>query len=122
MLSNIIWESKRGYLGLAPTQPTYDVMLIDDHLYKIHHVIVHTFAMGDVEDPDLYAAEPLLQWQKSEMGKFVMEKAVESPVWHRAADPMNYGYSYKITAKLKGPDYTFWQLKWGDQVDKLNSR
>ncbi len=38
-------------------------MLIDDRVHQIHNVVVHLFRMGDVEDPDLYAAEPLIKWQ-----------------------------------------------------------
>jgi hypothetical protein len=92
---------------------TYDVMVFGDKAYKIYTVIVHRFRMGDVEDPDLYAAQPLMDWQTSEMGKWVMERAVDTPEWHRQIDPATYGYQYAIVAKLKGVDYTFWQLKWG---------
>ena len=76
-------------------------------------VIVHTFTMGDVEDPDLYAAQPLWEWQESELGKWVMEHAVETPCWHRHADQFNHGYQYKITAKLQGARLTEWLLRKG---------
>jgi len=91
-------------------------MVIDDKVYEIHDVVVHMFRMGDVEDPDLYAAEPLWNWQQSEIGQWVMERSMDTPVWHRIGDPMNYGYTYRITAKLKGPDYTYWTLKYADTV------
>jgi hypothetical protein len=74
--------------------------------------------MGDVDDPDLYAGEPLWQWQQSEMGKWVMARAVDTPEWHRMADMMNYGYQYAVVAKLKEKDYTYWILKWGNDIDK----
>jgi hypothetical protein len=88
-------------------------MIIKDNIVEIHSITVHKFTMGDVEDPDLYAYEPLMGWQKSEMGEWVMAKAVETPMWHRMPDVHNYGWNFAITAKLKGPDHTFWQLKWG---------
>jgi hypothetical protein len=72
--------------------------------------------MGDVEDPDLYAAQPIIEWQNSEMGKFVMEKSVEVPMWHRQVDISNFGHSYAIQAWLRGADYTYWVLKWADTV------
>ena len=97
-----------------------DVMVIDGKPHRIHKVIVHRFRIGDVEDPDLYAAEPMWEWQSSEMGKFILEKSVETPVWHRQADVANYGYQYAIEAFLKGVDYSFWVLKWGNDVDKTN--
>jgi hypothetical protein len=80
---------------------------------RIKEIVAHEFSMGDVEDPDLYAAQPLWEWQESEMGKWVMENAMETPSWHVHADPMTYGYRCAIRAKLKDVDYTFWCLKWG---------
>jgi len=71
------------------------------HVEEIHKVVVHKFSMGDVEDPDLYAAQPLWEWQESEQGKFIMEHAIETPIWHRQADPYNYGHQYVITAELE---------------------
>jgi hypothetical protein len=79
---------------------------------EIKTVIVHSFILGDVDDPDLYAAQPLYEWQTSEQGQWIMDHAVEQPVWHRMVDPVAYGYKYKITARLKAVDYTFWALKW----------
>jgi hypothetical protein len=68
--------------------------------------------MGDVEDPDLYAAQPLWEWQESEAGKFVMEHAVESPYWIRQVDYNSYGHQYKIIARLSEPNQTFFRLKF----------
>jgi hypothetical protein len=109
---------KNGHLGQPKHIKLNEYMLIEDNVHRIHRVIVHRFTMGDVEDPDLYAAEPLWQWQQSEMGKFVMSKSVETPIWHRQHDQFNYGYQYAIEAFLKGVDYSFWVLKWGNEVDK----
>lgn len=110
-----------GYLGKSKGTVLNQYMLIDDKVHEIHKVIVHRFTMGDVEDPELYAAEPLLNWQNSEMGKFVMEKSVETPMWHRMHDQFNYGYTFAIEAWLKGADYSFWVLKWGNEVDKQST-
>jgi hypothetical protein len=92
-------------------------IVINNRVHEIHTVVVHRFRMGDVEDPDIYAAEPLYNWQQSEIGQWVMEKAVDTPEWHRHVDHTTYGYQYAIVAKLKDVDYTFWVLKWGS-VDK----
>lgn len=86
--------------------------LIEDKAVKISDVVVHTFSMGDVEDPDLYAAEPLYNWQNTESGQWVMEHAVEKPFWHRQVDPASYGHKYYIIARLKEQDQTYWTLKW----------
>lgn len=101
-----------GYLGPEPSKTTSEFMIINDKVHQIHEVIVHRFTLGDVEDPDLYAAEPIIKWQNSEQGVWVMEHAVESPVWHRMIDYKSFGFIYVIRAKLKDVDYTFYQLKW----------
>jgi len=101
-----------GYLGETPTKHIHENMIIEDKVHKIHDVVVHRFTMGDVEDPDLYAAQPLIEWQKSEKGSWIMEHAVESPIWHRMVDHTSFGYSFVIRARLKDVDYTFYQLKW----------
>jgi hypothetical protein len=92
-------------------KPT-EYKLIGDKVFKLLDVKVHEFAMGDVEDPDLYAAQPLYEWQQSEAGKWVMENAVETPFWHRTTDLYNYGYKYYVVARLKEQDQTYWTLKW----------
>ena len=118
IISSYNKEYTFGYMGKTKHTKLNDYMVIDDKVHRIHKVIVHRFRMGDVEDPDLYAAEPLLDWQNSEMGKFIMEKSVETPMWHRMHDQLSYGYLFAIEAWLKGSDYSFWVLKWGDQVDR----
>jgi hypothetical protein len=80
---------------------------------EIHKVVVHRFRMGDVEDPDLYAAQPLWDWQQSEQGKFVMEHAIETPSWHRQHDQFNYGYEYAIMAELEKKKLSEFYLRWG---------
>ena len=112
-------SADHGYLGSAPTKKLYDVMVIDDRAYRIHTVRVHFFTVGDVEDPEIYAAEPIIKWQESEAGKWVMERAVETPMFHQQIDHQMFGYKYVITAKLKDKDYTYWCLKYADSVDKL---
>ena len=85
---------------------------------EIHKVIVHRFRMGDVEDPDLYASQPLWEWQESEAGKFVMEHAIESPIWHRRTDPYNYGYEYAIEVELEKKKLSEFYLRF-DKTLKL---
>jgi hypothetical protein len=112
---------KKGYMGQTKGVKLNDYMIIQDRVHQIHKVIVHRFQMGDVEDPDLYAAQPLWEWQQSEMGKFVMERSVETPIWHRQVDVANYGHQYAVEAFLKGADYSFWVLKWGNEVDRTGT-
>jgi hypothetical protein len=88
-------------------------------LESVHELVVHEFSLGDVEDPDLYAAQPLIDWQNSEQGKFVMSHAVETPIWQRQVDPVSLGHRYYIVAKLNGKDYTFWWIKYQKNLTKI---
>lgn len=86
--------------------------LIDGKAVMFSDVKVHEFNMGDVEDPDLYAAQPIYEWQQSDVGKWIMEHAVEKPFWHRTVNPYTFGFTYYIVARLKEQDQTYWALKW----------
>jgi hypothetical protein len=102
-----------GYLGTPPNNSSNQFMIIDGIAHKIHKVIVHRFSVSDYEDPDLHAAAPLYEWQTSEQGKWVFDHSIETPMWHRQTEAATFNTQYIVTAKLKGVDYTFWQLKWG---------
>ena len=93
--------------------PVNKYMIIDDRVEEVKNIIVHTFNMSDVEDPDLWAAESLIAWEKSEQGQWVMKNAVETPSWHRSMDAAMMGWRYQIHAKLMGPALTEWLLRYG---------
>jgi hypothetical protein len=115
-MGKVVYKSNvpfQGYLGEAPKKETYRFMIVDDKVNEIHNAVVHRFMMGDVDDPDLYAAQPLYEWQKSEQGEWVIAHAIETPMWHRHVDAHQYGHEYAVTAKLKAKDYSFFLLKWG---------
>jgi hypothetical protein len=89
-----------------------EVKIIDGSAIRFRDVCVHEIKMGDVEDPDLFVAHPMLDWQESEAGKFVMEHAVDQPYWTRSTDYTSYGHVYRIVARLSEQHETFWRLKW----------
>lgn len=74
--------------------------------------IVHSFNMGDVDDPDIYAGSPIYEWQQTEVGKYCIEKSVEQLYYTIGADPFSYGYRVTITGIFKEQDYTFFKLKF----------
>ena len=84
-----------------------------ERVEECREMVVHEFKMSDVDDPDLYAAQPLYEWQQTEFGKWVMKNAADTPTWHRYADPISYGYQYRITAKFMGPALTEMLLRKG---------
>lgn len=106
-------DPAQGWLGTKPTTTIYKYMMIDDQIEEVREVVVHTFTVNEVGDPDLYAAEPIIEWQCSEQGQWVMQHAVETPTWWRVHDWQLSGYKFQIRAKLTGPRLTEWLLKEG---------
>jgi hypothetical protein len=86
----------------------------NDRVKEIHKVVVHKFNMSDVEDPDLYAAQPIWEWQQSEAGQFVMAHAVDKPEWHKHMDPVWMGYRFLIIAELEAKKLSEFYLRWGN--------
>ena len=75
--------------------------------------VVYQFKIGDVEDPAIYAAEPLWQWQQSEAGKWIMEHSLETPSWHSGGiSYLDMYTTYHVRAILLAEDYTYWKLKF----------
>jgi hypothetical protein len=106
-LSKQQWQSDTGL------RPKYQIHMSDigEESVSITHV-VHTIRMGDVEDPDLFVAQPIWEWQETEAGKWIMENSNPTPSWHRNHDIYNYGYTYQIRAYLTHKQLTFWKLKY----------
>lgn len=71
--------------------------------------------MGDVEDPDIYAAEPIWQWQQTAQGQWVMQHAHDL-TYHTGADPHGYGYLISIRGAINDPKrITEYLLRWPTQ-------
>ena len=87
---------------------------VDDNVVKeIHKVVVHRFTVGDVEDPEIYAAGPIYDWERSDAGGFVMKHAIDKPTYYRQLDHTTYGYQYAIVAELEAKKLSEFYLRWG---------
>lgn len=86
--------------------------LVDGAIVEESDVVVHTFSIGDAEDPDLLAGLHIVEWQESEMGHWVMDNCIGKPYWTRMIDPTYYGYCYRIVARLTTQNETFFELKF----------
>ena len=75
-------------------------------------MILHSFTMVGTEDPEIYAAEPILDWEKSEAGQWVMANSIEKPSFHIIVDHNIYGYRVIITGDLTPEAQTFFTLKY----------
>lgn len=75
--------------------------------------VLHTFKMGDVDDVEIYAAQPIYEWQQTEAGKWCMENATNLH-YLTGFDPTGYGYKISITGDLKEHDCTYFMLKYNN--------
>ena len=105
--------SKQQWQSDTEIRPKYQVHLSDigEEVVVFTHV-VHYIKMGDVEDPDLFVAQPIYEWQQTEAGKWIMENSNPAPSWHRQVDYTTYGQLYLIKAYLTHKQLTFWKLKY----------
>ena len=96
------------YMNVTPSE----VKIIGGVAVKYLDVLVHTFRLGDVEDPEIYAAEPIWEWQQTPAGQWVMAHAVKPPYWAHRLDCLSYGYEFNIVARLSEADAVFFKLKY----------
>ena len=75
-------------------------------------MIFHSFKMGDVEDPEIYAAQPLYEWQQSDQGQWVMEHCSDPQNIERP-DEYNWGHKIIVYGEVEELDATYYSLKWG---------
>lgn len=73
-------------------------------------VVLHEFKMGDVEDIEIYVAQPIYEWQQTPEGKWAMEHA-EDITWQIYTDPGFYQRIIRITGILEDKYATYYTLK-----------
>jgi hypothetical protein len=81
-------------------------------------VVAHSFVLGDVDDPEIYAAEPIWQWEHTEQGRWCRDHSTQQMTYTFNGDPYQYGYRVLIHARFRREDYTFFLLKWGTNASK----
>ena len=75
-------------------------------------ILVHKIPMGDVEDPELYAAAPILEWEKSSKGRWLHEHSKQQMEYIVRPNQQTYGWDVIIFAWLEEQDLTYYKLKW----------
>jgi hypothetical protein len=74
--------------------------------------VFHSFTMGDVEDPELYAAGPITEWQKTEQGQWVMQHCLD-PQYRFRSHPQTWGHHVELFGNLDERSAVVFTLKWG---------
>lgn len=75
-------------------------------------IIVHEAMLIDSEDPAIYAAVPIYEWEQSDSGRWVMANALTTPNWKTVVDYNTANTKVQIIADLKEQDITYFKLKW----------
>jgi len=101
------------YLGPAKSKLNEYNIINDEVIHYHKNVKLHQFNMGDVEDPEIYAAHPIYEWQQTDYGKWCMTNAVDVR-YSISLDHNTYGYKAVISGDLEDKMYTFWLLKYND--------
>ena len=71
--------------------------------------LVKEIRMGDCEDPYLYAAGPLHEWEQTEEARWLKSKCNDLVFF---CDTHDYGFMIRIYAPLEGEALTFYNLKY----------
>ncbi len=95
-------------VGMNTEKKLQKYQVYDDHVYERR--VVHKFTMGDVDDVEIYIAQPIYEWQQTDHGKWVMKNG-RDPQYHINADPVAYGYQVVITAHITPKRWTEYVLR-----------
>jgi hypothetical protein len=76
-------------------------------------LLVKTFNLGDVEDPEIYLGAAWWDFEQTEQGRWVKQHAHDL-VYNQHLEITTYGYKYYVTGTFNDDDALFYKLKWGD--------
>ena len=74
-------------------------------------ITFHTFGMGDVEDPELYAALPLGEFMDTEKGQWIRDNC-RDPQYIIRPDQHTYGTRVIVYGEVEELAATEYFLKW----------
>jgi hypothetical protein len=75
-------------------------------------ITFHKLSMGDVDDPELYAAQPLYEWQQTDQGQWVMENCSD-PQYIIRPDVNTFGNKIIVYGEIEDQLATEYLLRWG---------
>lgn len=75
-------------------------------------ITFHSFNIGDVEDVEVYAAQPIYEWLQTSAGRWVNQHC-EDLTWYTQPDNMCIGYKVIIRGSLTDHEATEYYLKFG---------
>lgn len=91
-------------------------------LEEVYSVVVLSFQMGDVDDLEIYIAQPIWEWKQTDQGKFVIDNTVKQCVIERHIDHFSFGYKIQVRAFLEKKKLAEYYLRWGQKHESINNR
>lgn len=82
---------------------------------------VYGFGLGDCEDPELYAAQPLWEWQQTEHGAWCVAN-LDDPTFHIGPDYQGFGYRVTVDAGFTEDQWTEYMFRFSDKFDNIVKR
>jgi hypothetical protein len=79
----------------------------------MQRLALHQFRMGDVDDVEIYVAQPIYEWQQTPAGCWCMEHATNLH-YLTGFDPTGFGYKITITGDLEDKLATEFLLRWNN--------
>lgn len=71
----------------------------------------HSFTLGDVDDIEIHASQPIYEWQQTPQGKWVMQHA-QDLAWQHQLDPNVWGYRVTVYGYLQPQLATEYVLRY----------
>ena len=84
----------------------------------MRRVVFHSFNMGDVEDPELYASLPLGEFMTTEKGQWIKDHCAD-PRYVIRPWPASWGNKVIVYGEVSESDAVFYELKWGSHDQSL---
>lgn len=73
---------------------------------------VHEFTLGDVDDPEVYAALPLMKFLETEKGIWCKTHSETEMTYEILPDRISFGYRILVNAKFNSLDLMMYHLKY----------
>ena len=87
---------------------------VDDYVVEESDMLVYEFVVDGISESNPTAAAhwQLEDWLKTDPGQWIQEHCVEEPyiVWYENA--IYGGYTYRMMARLRKQDQTFFKMKF----------
>ena len=74
-------------------------------------IALHQFNMSDVDDVEIYVAQPIYEWQQTPAGRWCTEHA-SNLHYLTGFDPTGFGYRITITGDMEDKLATEFLLRW----------